>query len=84
MGQVHVDCGWARSSMKLKNEYHWTSLDIAGKSRVLFILYTFFVYLQLLYCYTVINKNLLKRKLKTHFQKLVIKCPFLPCMFHSN
>lgn len=28
--------------------------------------------------------TLLKRKLKTHFQKQVIKCPFLPCMFQSD
>ena len=32
----------------------------------------------------ILNKNLLKRKLKTHFQKQVIKCPFSPCMFQSD
>ena len=32
----------------------------------------------------ILHKNLLKRKLKTHFQKLVITCPFLPCMFQSG
>ena len=32
----------------------------------------------------ILHKNLLKRKLKTHFQKLVITCPLLPCMFQSE
>lgn len=31
MGQVHVDCGWARSSMELKKFLiQWISLDVSG------------------------------------------------------